>query len=423
LADPRTGEARFAKAPYCNRADKRASWAWDTIIGKAKTKTSIGFYPSNENQMTRWGAIDFDAHNGEYERARTLSLAAFQLLLKHPQLYLVLCTSGGGGFHLFIFTPELYPVRDWIVLLKQVCQWIGAEIADGCCEIFPNERAESQPVGKGIRAPGTFNPKTGDCSLIEAETITPLLGFLPRTWFGGVGKVNCRFHRNGRELSLHKSINTYSLSTEALIERVIQQHPILHKGTRNAVLMELTGNLAYKFGFQKARQIVEAHYQAYSSNIGTPLHEHLKQFDKAWQGQSEKIRDRFTPEEQAIYDDLGTEHQREAFRIVWAFAGAAALKREDEFPVARDSLADRLSITPVGASHVIHVLVEAGAIRRTRPYQPQKRPAYYEWICRESASVVALPNGQQHDDEGGKQSRARTLDDLEHLSYHAGDPF
>ena len=44
--DKASAQARFAKAPQWSRADKRASWAWDTITGKAKVQTAIGFYPS-----------------------------------------------------------------------------------------------------------------------------------------------------------------------------------------------------------------------------------------------------------------------------------------------------------------------------------------------------------------------------------------
>ena len=202
--DKASAQARFAKAPRWSRADKRASWAWATITGKAKVQTSIGFYPSNAEQKSRWAAIDFDAHNGEHEQARKRSLEAFSLLLQQPQLYLILCASG-NGYHLFIYTHELHPVGRWVALLKQVCEWIGVPITDGTCEIFPNERAESQRVGKAIRAPGTLNPKTGTFSLIEAETVTPLLETLPRTWSLGVGKVKCALPRNSTALSLQKS--------------------------------------------------------------------------------------------------------------------------------------------------------------------------------------------------------------------------
>ncbi len=96
-----TGKVRFAKARH-KRADKRANWAWNTITGRGKSKTTIGFYPSNSQQMSTWAAIDFDAHDGNWERARRLSKATFDLLSNHPNIYLVLCTSGGGGFHPFI---------------------------------------------------------------------------------------------------------------------------------------------------------------------------------------------------------------------------------------------------------------------------------------------------------------------------------
>jgi hypothetical protein len=238
-----SGKAQFAKAPLSCRADRRASWAWATITGKAKVQTGIGFYPANPEGQSRWAAIDFDAHNGEHEQARKWSLQAFSLLLQNPQLHLILCASG-NGFHLFIITRELHPLSKWIVLLKQVCELIGARIADGICELFPNERAESQRTGKAIRAPGTLNPKTGTFSLIEAETVTSLLETLPRTWSLGIGKVTCALNRNNTALSLHKSTNTYflttwSLSTKPIVEALLARFPIERKGTRNNVLMQL----------------------------------------------------------------------------------------------------------------------------------------------------------------------------------------
>ena len=68
--DKASAQPRFAKAQRWSRADKRASWAWATITGKAKVQTAVGFYPSNVEQKSRWSAIDFDAHNGDHEQAR-----------------------------------------------------------------------------------------------------------------------------------------------------------------------------------------------------------------------------------------------------------------------------------------------------------------------------------------------------------------
>jgi hypothetical protein len=286
--DQASGQARFAKADIRCRADKRASWAYATITGKAKAPTSIGFYPTNAESRSRWGAIDFDAHNGEHEQARKRSLEAFSLLLQQPQLHLILCASG-NGYHLFIYTREFFPVSQWILLLKQVCEWIGAPIADGTCEILPNERAESQRTGKAIRAPGTLNPKTGTLSLIEAETVTPLLETLPRTWLFGVGKVTRALPRKNTTLSLHKSTNTYFLtthtgSTEPLVEALLARYPINQKGTRNRVLMHLIGDLIHMFGREAAERIVEEHYRRNQQSIRSSLDEHLREFTTGWHG-------------------------------------------------------------------------------------------------------------------------------------------
>jgi hypothetical protein len=393
--DQTTGQARFAKAPIRRRADKHASWAWATITGKAKAKTAIGFYPSNSENKTRWAALDFDAHNGEHEQARKRSLEAFSLLLQQPQLHLVLCASG-NGYHLFIYTREFYPVGQWIVLLKQVCEWVGVPIADGTCEIFPNERVESQRTGKGIRAPGTWNPKSDSFSLIEAETVTPLLETLPRPLSFCVGKVSRALPRNNAALSLHKSTNTYFLtthsgSTKPLVETLLACYEIKERGTRNSVLMQMIGDLAHKFGREAAERIVEEHYRRNQGNVRSSLEEHRREFATAWDGMRKKLVDSLSPEERKKFNALGSEHQREGFFIVRAFAGTAEHKGENDFAIARASLADRLSITPPGATDVIQKLCESNVIAQTQPCVRHKKPARFCWLlpCRQPQPAMA----------------------------------
>jgi len=381
--DKESGCARFAKAARC-RADKRASWAYATITEKAKVKTAIGFYPSNAEGKSHWAAIDFDAHNGEHEQARKWSLEAFSLLLRHPELYLILCASG-NGYHLFIFTRELYPISEWIVLLKQTCEWIGAPIADGICETFPNARAEFQRVGKGIRAPGTLNPKTGTVSLIEAETIKPLLETLPRTWSNGVGKVTCASPGNFNTLSLQRSTNnyfltTYSVTTKPIVENILARYPINRKGSRNNVLMQLIGDLIYKFGYEATERIVREHYARYQKNIGTLLDEHIRGFAKGWELMRYKIIESLLPVERSTFDALGSDHQREGFLIIRAFAGAAAHKGDKDFQISQSSLADRLSITPPGAADVIRKLCKLKIIDRTQCAIRYKAAGRFSWL-------------------------------------------
>src|SRR6266513_1807996 len=326
----KTGKPHWAKAPPRVRADKRAGWAWNTITGKAKVQTSIGFYPTNDKKESRWGAIDFDAHNGEYDRARKWSVEAFRFLQQQPQQPYLILSASGQGYHLHIITREFYSVGKWIVLLKTVCDWIGALIADGSCEIFPSERAESQKCGKGIRAPGTLNPKTGRPSLIEMQTVGPLLEILPRTWTSGVGKLNRALPRNNTEVSLHKRTDNYShtqwsLSTKPEVEKILARYPVVQKGTRHSVLIQLVGHLTNKFGREAAQRIVEEHFRRNQQNIRSTLDEHLREFATAWQGMRKTLVDRFSPQERQKFEALETDRQHEGFLIVRAFAGLAQL--------------------------------------------------------------------------------------------------
>jgi hypothetical protein len=399
--DKESKEPQFKKPSFRYRADKRTRWAWATVAGKATVQTAIGFYPSNADKNSRWAAIDFDAHNGEFDQARKWSLEAFQLLLRQPQLYLILCASG-NGYHLFIYTRELHPIGRWIPLLKQVCEWIGAPIADGSCEIFPNERAESQPCGRAIRAPGVRNPKNNTFSLIEAETVGPLLEMLPRTWSSGVGKVTNALPRNSSALSLHESTGNYSFtqwssSTRPVVEKILTRYPIAQKGTRHAVLVQLVGHLSKKFGRQAAQRIVEEHYRLNEKNVRSALDEHLRDFSAAWNGMRKKLVSELSDAENQAFDTLKTEHQRESFLIVRAFAGLAEHRRETDFQISRASLADRLNMTAPGASEVIKKMCKLDIIAPTKPCVIHKESARYRWllqmshVCRNFLSVSQLP--------------------------------
>ena len=135
-----TPKARHDLLKRSRRTSKKESHGRGTPSpGRAKHKVAIGFYPWNARGQSRWAAIDFDAHDGGAARAKAFALAAFQILRRHPEFHLILATSGSEGWHLFVFSAEFHPVENWVRLLKQVADQIGAEIKTGICEIFPNE--------------------------------------------------------------------------------------------------------------------------------------------------------------------------------------------------------------------------------------------------------------------------------------------
>jgi hypothetical protein len=69
--------------------------------------------------------------------------------------------------------------------------------------------------------------------------------------------------------------------------------------------------------------MIEEHYRRNRENIGSTLDEHLREFAAAWDGMRKKLETEFRPEERQKFNQLKTEHQREGFLIVRAFARLA----------------------------------------------------------------------------------------------------
>jgi hypothetical protein len=160
----------------------------------------------------------------------------------------------------------------------------------------------------------------------------------------------------------------------------LARYPIERKGTRNSILMRLIGDLIHKFGREAAKRIVEEHYRRNQENIQTPLDEHLREFATAWEGMCKKLTDSLSPREQQRFNALASQHQREGFLIVRAFAGAAKHKREHDFAISQASLADRLSITRPGAADVIRKLRKLEVIAPTQAYVMHTESARYCWL-------------------------------------------
>src|SRR5260370_26288145 len=77
--------------------------------------------------------------------------------------------------------------------------------------------------------------------------------------------------------------------------------------------------------------------------------------------------------------------------IVRAFAGSAEYKRNKDFLIARASLADRLTITPPGASDVIRKLCKLKVIDPTQAYVIQKESARFCWLLPRGKAKAQLP--------------------------------
>ncbi|MBM3891913.1 MAG: hypothetical protein FJ388_22595 [Verrucomicrobia bacterium] len=116
---------------------------------------TAGFYAIRPDDLTRWGAIDFDSH-GAVGSGHWLDVArrAFDTLApKCAEAWLV--ESSPGGFHVVTFLPGLVAARDVRAML--------GECAPAGVEVFPKQDIirGDDPKAKGslLRFPGKHQAK------------------------------------------------------------------------------------------------------------------------------------------------------------------------------------------------------------------------------------------------------------------------
>ena len=364
------------------------SWSWASVAGNPKSRLAFVPYARNDRHQSRWGGMDFDAHHGETERARQLAFAAFRVLLNVPQLAVILETSGSGGWHVWAISPDFHPVEDWVRLLHHVAAMIGTIIADGVCEIFPHA-VTGNTFGKGMRAPGSWNPGTDQCNEIVWEntrtSLEPVLSGKSKTasLIGrGLAKHFPDIEKNF--LSLSPSSSLYRCQ-ELLTKLGIQM-----SATRNQQLAELVGEVFHQVGHTMAQGLAQAQYRQKTVATQATETEHLASFEMLWQGLARTWSSSLSADESKIYDRLLTENERDAFRIIRSYARKAKKDARTDFPIARDNLADRLGVSGKGAAWLRDKLVALGAIAKTADYVPNKSSMRFRWIA-EVASEPPLP--------------------------------
>jgi hypothetical protein len=369
--DPR-GAPRFVKAKSPD-VEKRITWAWDTITGRAKHKVAIGFYPWNSRGQSRWAAIDFDTHDGGAERAKAFAVAAFQILHKRPEFYLILTTSGSEGWHLFVFSAEFHPVENWVRLLKQVADDIGAEIKTGICEIFPNEtRNGSRP--HAIRAPGTWNPKKNQPGAIFFTSMAPLLQkkeekevspFLYHSTHGtNDGQLN------DSKLRLFQS---------RVCQEWLRRFAITQPGTRHAQLQALVCWIFRQVGHGVASVIAEAQYKGARVQPNATLSEHLEEFEELWTWITDQWRAELTEAEQETFSKLQSEIGPDLFRILRNFGRYAATNGQSDFPFSLQNVAARLGVSFQYVSQLRQRFVKLSIIAETEPAVTNRSAARFRW--------------------------------------------
>jgi hypothetical protein len=392
------GKAYFAKNKSA-RADARADWAWNTITGRSKQPVGIGFFSTNLQGESRWGAMDFDCHGGgaeEAEKARQRALAAFQLLSRHTKHLLLLGTSGSLGWHCFVYADRFYPVEEWISFLQEVARKIGAPVVDGTCEIFPST-TRGRIGGKGIRAPGTFNPKTGQCGRIYADQVGPALALIESSSKNQSKDMLC---------SEEKSMSLFCISelpsrvkpssqikgfqftdkrqSEPISELEIQFH-INVAGTRRSQLKRLVGETFRWFGRELLRQAAERQYNLATVKPNATITEHAEEFDQFWKFFDDLWLQELSQPEREKFASLTIQTERDFFRIIY---GWNKLKGESpDFKISTGNMALRLGISVSYAAQIRKKFwKELGIIDQTDPFVANVTPARFKWIADKPAN-------------------------------------
>jgi len=367
------GQAKYSKA-FKADVEKRMRWAWDTITGKAKSPASIAFYPTNADRKSRWAGMDFDAHDGDFMRPRDLALKAFQIFYRQPDLFIALTTSAGDpqhtGWHLFIFSRDFHPCEDSTRLLKQVADHIGAQIAPGQCEIFPDE---FRGMGKPLRAAGTWNPKTGDCGLIVHETLTQS-DLLPLHCDGD--KESNALYMLGEPRGKGKASSPSSQVFRGARGEWARKFAITAPNTRHKQLVKLIGTAFFQVSRAVARKNAELQHLEATPNPNATLQEHFDEFDEAWSGMDREWKAKLSPAEREKLESLTTENEYDSFRILKSWSQTS----EPDFKIHCESLRERLGISVKGASKLRRRFCALGILRPTAPYVPHKLCARYQWI-------------------------------------------
>ena len=400
------------KASWSKNASmtRKAEESWATTCGRRNEgqEVTIGFPAMNTHtKETCWGGMDFDGDEGEpsADRAREWAYSALELCRRFNEFFLILETSGSGGWHLFILREKPRPVEEWTRMLKQVAALIGVpKIEKGICEIFPPDGAARKRCGNILRAPGTFNGNTGRLSEIVYENTKPLLARLPAPLEAGSWKRHIHEDPYYIEESLcsvdclkgNEKITPTQAAKLADKLNLDLSRAEISNGRRHGALQALIGETFPKVGRPLAKALAEFFFtKAGGTQECREWGEHHAEFNACWDWMlAEKFAPTLTAAEQRIYEGLTEESWRDAFRIIrnFAWADARSDERKGAFGVSVQSMGMRLLVEKKAAGKIRKRLADAGALQPVAPHKVGVRAAIYRWLPCDQPTLAAIRN-------------------------------
>ena len=379
--DKATGEKRYVRSKSVP-VDRGLSWALATVQGRKTPEKSLAFVPysTNAEQMSRWGGFDFDAHGGEAERARRLAFDAFRHLL-NCESATILESSGSGGWHVWAIAPDFKPVAHWIRLLKGIARDIGATIESGVCEIFPPDTL-SRGFGKGMRAPGAWNPSTNTFSEIYWQNADRLIAELPPVIpgkFRRIGEVaSC--YSDASPIEKKVSLSSLSLSGLGSLIGGAERFQISKGATRRQKLKSMVGASFHQVSRIIAEHLARAQFTEKTVATNADEAEHMKDFAELWEWTEKPWIASLGDAERERFFALASDAERGAFRIIRSYARKAAQDGNADFGIAVENLGNRLAITREGAGLLRRKFDRLGIIKPTVAYKPNVAAARFRWV-------------------------------------------
>lgn len=376
--------------------ERALSWALSTAQGRKTPHKSLAFVPYSTNaaQMSRWGGFDFDAHDGDAERARRLAFDAFRNLL-NCESATILESSGSSGWHVWAIAPDFKPVAHWIRLLKGIARDIGASVESGVCEIFPPDTL-SRGFGKGLRAPGGWNPGTNALSEIHWQNADALIARLPLCVSGKRRRIEEVAVSLSDASPIEKKTSLYLPLSFSAFGKLIggaESFRISTTATRREKLKGMVSTAFHQVSRTVAEQMARAQFAEKIVTTNADEAEHSKDFASLWSGLENPWLASLADVERERFRQLSTDAERGAFRIIRSYARKAASDGNADFPVARDNLGERVGISGNGAGQLRAKFARLGIMEQTVPYVPNKAAARFRWLLTERPALDFRADG------------------------------
>jgi hypothetical protein len=130
-----------------------------------------------------------------------------------------------------------------------------------------------------------------------------------------------------------------------------------------------------------ARHFVQRQFESKTVDTNADIDTHFAEFEDLWDWSLSEWDKALSPSEGHKFELLRTSIERDAFRIIRDFHRSASHSRHSEFPISRDSLAERLQISGEGAGKLRRKFCALGIIRLIKAHVAHRQCAYYQWCA------------------------------------------